>query len=209
MLTAVGVLLAAPTFAQDRFEVGGFCGWTVVDGYSFPPPSASGAAYTRADARDSATYGFTVGAHIDWGIGVEFLWGRQASTLDVTGTGPTLSGRMNIDSYHFHVVYEFGARENPGHMFVLGGLGATNYSGVVVPGGTAPGSTRFSWAFGGGLKVYPSRRGGFKAMARFVPTYIDPLETGLRCDLTPDCWANSGAANSIQIEFSGGVVVRF
>ena len=36
----------------------------------------------------------------------------------------------------------------------------------------------------------------------------DAGETGLRCDLTPDCWANSSVANSIQIELSGGVLIR-
>ena len=209
VLAATSVLLAAPAFAQDRFEVSGFYGWTFVDGSGFRPPPSAGASYARADARDSTSYGFTVGAISDMGLGLEFLWDRQATTLDVTGTGPTRSGRLNIDNYHLNVVYEFGLRENPAHLFVLGGFGATRYGEVVLPAGIAPGSTRFSWAFGGGVKAYPSRRVGFKAMLRFVPTYIDRLETGLRCDLTPNCWANSGAANSIQIEFSGGVIVRF
>jgi hypothetical protein len=209
LVAVIGALLAAPARAQTRYEVGGFYGWTFVDGSAFRPPSVAGPGYAQADARDSSSYGFTVGVISDWNVGVEFLWGRQATTLDVTGAGPTRSGRMNIDSYHFQVVWESGAPESPGHLFVLGGIGATHYGDVVLSGKTAPGETRFSWVFGGGLKVYPSRRVGVKAMLRFVPTYIDAWETGLRCDLTPDCWTNSGAANSIQIELSGGVIVRF
>lgn len=208
-LAAAASFLTSPVFAQGSFEASAFCGWTVVDGFALPAPASGNSAYTRADPQNSASFGFTFGATSDLGLGVEFLWGRQATTLDVTGAGPPLSGRMNIDSYHVHVVYEFGERENRSHLFVLGGLGATHYGDVVLPPGRVAGKTRFSWAFGGGLKVYPSSRVGFRVMARFVPTYIDAGETGLRCDLTPDCWANSSAANSIQIEFTGGVLVRF
>jgi hypothetical protein len=209
LTAAIGVLLAAPVAAQDRFEVSGFYGWTVVDGSAFPPPSVTGPAYVRADARDSASFGFTFGYWLTSAFEVELLWSRQPTTLDVTGNGPTRSGSMAIHNAHGLVVYHFGDPENVGRLFVFGGVGATSYGDAVFQSKTEPGSLRFSWAFGGGLKVYPSRRVGFKAMLRFVPTYIDPLETGLRCDLTPDCWANSGAANSIQIEFSGGVIVRF
>jgi len=209
LTAAMAVLFAAPASAQDRFEVSGFYGWTFVDGSAFPPPSVTGPAYVRADARDSASFGFTFGYWLDSTFEVEFLWSRQPTTLDVTGTGPTVSGSMAIHNAHGHVVYHFGDPESAGRLFVFGGLGATYYGDAVFQSKTEPGSLRFSWVFGGGLKVYPSRRVGFKAMMRFVPTYIAPGETGLRCDLTPNCWANSGASNSIQIEFSGGVIVRF
>jgi hypothetical protein len=207
--TACLVLLAAPASAQGPVEAGGFFGWTAVDGETFPPPTASGAAYTQARPRNGGSYGFTLGLWCSPTIELEFLWDRQPTTLDVTGTGPALSGRLNIDNYHGQLLYHFRSDEDAARPFVAGGFGATHYSDVALSRGHVPGQTRFSWMFGGGLKVYPSRRVGLRAMVRFVPTYLDPGETGLRCDLSLDCWANSNAANSIQVEFSGGVLIRF
>jgi hypothetical protein len=106
--------------------------------------------------------------------------------------------------------YEVSALEAAARLFLSGGLGATHYSEVVLPVGALPGKTRFSWAFGGGLKVYPSQHLGFKAMLRFVPTYTEAWESGLWCEpITPSCGANSGAQNSIQVEFSVGLAIRF
>src|SRR5512135_1750505 len=93
-------LLASPAFAQGRVEISGSVGWTFSDGVSFTATPIGGATYTRADPKDSVSYGFTFGVYATPQAEVEFLWNRQASTLEVTGSGPTLSGDMNVDTYH-------------------------------------------------------------------------------------------------------------
>jgi len=211
VLAAMIGLSAAPALAQGKFEASAFYGWAIVGGAPLPAQTTiNGASYTQADPRNGGTLGFTFGAYAESGLGLEFLWSRQATTLDVTGTGPALSGDMNIYSYHGQVVYQFGEPEQRAHLFLLGGLGATRYSDVVLTAGDVTGRTRFSWAFGGGFKFYPSRRIGVKGMLRFVPTFVEAWESGFWCEpFTPSCSANSGAPNSDQIEFSVGLVIRF
>ena len=72
-----------------------------------------------------------------------------------------------------------------------------------------PGLTKFSWAFGGGIKAYPSKNVGFKAMARWTPTYIKTDGYGWWCDPFWGCAPVGNVQYSNQVEFSGGLLLRF
>jgi hypothetical protein len=72
-----------------------------------------------------------------------------------------------------------------------------------------PGVTRFSWAAGGGIKAYPSKHVGLKAMARIVPTYIKTDSYGWWCDPFWGCTVVANAQYSNQFELSGGLLLRF
>jgi len=202
-------LMAAPVFAQARGEASGFYGWTISDGVAFDASSINGALYTRADPRDSRSYGFSVGVFFTPQAEVEFLWSRQATALDVTGAGPTRSGGMNIDNYHGHLVYNFGRPEAAVRPFIFAGLGATDYGDASFPAKVVPGLTRFTWSFGAGVKAYPSRHVGVKAMLRVVPTYVKSGGDGWWCDQSWGCSMVGDAQYANQVELSGGVVLRF
>jgi hypothetical protein len=208
-LTVVIGLLAAPAFAQGKVEASAFYGYTVSDGVSVPATTINGASYTRADPRDSRSFGFTFGFYVTPQAEIEFLWSRQSSKLDVTGTGPKLSGDMNIGSYHVNFVYNFGEPKTVARPFVFIGVGATDYGDAAFPAKTVPGMTRFSWTLGGGIKAYPSRHVGFRAMARVVPTYIKTGGYGWWCDPYWGCTVVGNAQYSNQFEFSGGLTLRF
>jgi hypothetical protein len=209
IVAALVGLLASPAFAQAKAEISGYYGWTFSDGVSFSGTPVNGATYTRADPKDSQSYGFTFGIYFTPQAEIEFLWGRQASKLEVTGTGPKLSGDMNVDTYHGNFIYNFGAAEAVARPFIFIGVGATNYGDATFPATTVPGLTKFSWAFGGGIKAYPSKNVGFKAMARWTPTYIKTDGYGWWCDPFWGCAPVGNVQYSNQVEFSGGLLLRF
>ncbi len=203
-------LLASPVLAQVKLEVSGSVGWTFSDGVSFTNATPiNGSVYDRADPRDSVSYGFTFGVYVTPQAEVEFLWNRQASTLDVTGNGPKLSGDMNVDTYHGNFIFNFTEGDRIAYPFLFIGVGATNYGDATFPGKTVPGMTKFSFALGGGLKAYPSPHVGFKATARWTPTYIKTDGYGWWCDPFWGCVPVGNTQYSNQIEFSGGILFRF
>ncbi len=209
VLAAMGVLTAAPAFAQARVEVSGFCGWTISDGVGFDATSIGGAVYTRADPKDGASFGASFGVFITPQAEFEFLWGHRATTLDVTGTGPVRSGDMTVDNYHGHFVYNFGGTETAVRPFIFAGLGATDYGDAGFPATVVRGSTWFTWSFGAGVKAFPSRHVGVKAMFRAVPTYVKSGGDSWWCDPAWGCTLVANAQYVNQFEFSGGVVLRF
>lgn len=203
------IVLASPTFAQGKVEVSAYVGWTISDGLVFVGTPVNGATYTSVDPRDSQAFGFTFGAYLSPKAELEFLWSRQQSALEITGSGPTLSGNMNVDNYHGNFVFHLGNSDTQARPFVFGGIGMTSYGDAKFPQATVNGLWKFSWAVGGGLKVFPSPRLGFKAMVRWTPTYIKSVGTGWWCYPWYGCVATGAAYYANQIEFSGGIVARF
>jgi hypothetical protein len=161
------------------------------------------------DPKDSVSYGFTFGGYVNEQFEVEFLWSRQATKAEVTGSGPTLSGDMNVDNYHGNFVYNLGDRDMKMRPFVFLGVGATNYGDAKFQSKTVTGLTKFSWALGGGIKVFPSPRVGFKGMVRWTPTYIKTDGYGWWCDPFWGCAPVGNTQYSNQFEFTGGLLVRF
>lgn len=200
---------AAPALAQGKAEVSGYFGYTASDGVPITATPINGVMYNRVDPANSMAIGLTFGVFVTPQAEVEFLWSRQKSRLDVSGSGSTLSGDMNVDNFHGNLVYNFGGGDSPARLFVLGGLGVTTYGDAKFPAKTLPGMSRFSWAVGGGIKVYPSKRVGMKAMFRWTPTYIKTVGTGWWCDPWFGCYSTGAAYYANQFEFSGGVTLRF
>ena len=157
---ALFVLLAAPAFAQARGEVTGTVGWTFSDGVTFTNAfPVNGSVYDRADPKDSASFGFGGGVFVNHQVEIEFMWNRQPTKLEVTGNnGPMLSGDMNVDTYHGNFVFNAGEEDAKLRPFVYFGLGATNYGDAKFPGKILQGITKFSWAIGAGVKVYPAQQ---------------------------------------------------
>ena len=207
--TLLCAVAAAPAFAQARVEVSGVFGWTFSDGVPIAATPVNGITYNRVDPKDSQSFGLTFGAYVTPEVEVEFLWNRQMSQLQVRGNGPTLSADMNVDNFHGNFVYNFGERDTVVRPFVLAGLGATSYGDAAFSGRTVTGLSRFSWAIGGGVKAYPSKHVGVKAMMRWTPTHIKTEMAGWWCDPWFGCMPIGTAYYSNQFELSGGVTLRF
>ncbi len=182
VIAALALLAASPLFAQGRVEVSGLFGYTLSEGVPITAVPINGVVYNEVNPKSSVSYGFTFGVYATPNVEIEFLWSREASQLLVQGNGPTLSGDMNIDTYHGNLVYNFGDAEAMVRPFFLVGVGANNYSDVAFPAKTVQGMTRFSWAVGGGIKAFPTPHVGFKGMVRWTPTYIKTDGYGWWCD---------------------------
>jgi len=210
LLTAT---LASPTYAQNRVEISGFLGWGLSDGVSGTPLVAGdGNIYDRVDPKDSALYGFSVGYLIE-NVEVGFMYSTQASKLVLGGTADRELGDLTVNTYHGYFGYNFGEPDAPIRPFLFFGLGATSFGEVdtVIAGQnrTISGESQFSTTLGGGVKFFFSQHVGARAAFRLTPTYIKSDAAGWWCDPYWGCYLVGDPQYSNQVEFSGGVTVRF
>ena len=218
IISALLVLaVASAAWAQPaKVEITGLFGYTFADGVSAADPivGANGQVYDRADPKDSAMFGLGIGFFVTPSAEVGFLWRRQATSIEVSGTTTTELGDTNIDGYHGYFAYYFGDPEGKTHPYILFGLGATNYGGVTYTktgGGTATtaGGAQFSSTVGAGLKVNAGKNFAVKLGFQWTPTYIKSDAEGWWCDPWWGCWVVSDAQYSNQVELTGGIVIRF
>jgi opacity protein-like surface antigen len=206
----------APAYAQTpHVEVSGFAGWTFSDGVSADNAvvAGDGNIYDRVDPKDSASYGFSVGALVGPHNEVGFMFGQQMSKLVLGGTNDRELGDMTISTYHGYFGYNFGEADAHVRPFVFGGLGATSTGDVnatvLGQAHSISGSTKFSTTWGGGVKFFPNPRFAVRAAVRWTPTYVKSDAAGYWCDPYWGCYLASSAQYANQFEMSGGVSVRF
>lgn len=203
---------------ENRVEVTPFVGYTFSEGVGTDDLEVGGSIYNRIDPTSGLSYGVSVGFFATENVELEFSWARQDSTIQGKGPGvpATEFADLTINNYHFNFVYNLGDEDEMLRPFVFGGLGATNYSpgGLLYsPGdenasGQVDGETRFSSNWGGGVKIFPTEHFGFRLAGTWTPTYIKTDPGGYWCSWY-GCWLVGEAKYSHQVEFSGGVVVRF
>jgi hypothetical protein len=213
-LAAVLVLAAVPAFAQPRVEVSGIIGWTFSDGVTGQAVLAGdGNIYDAIDVVDSFNWGFGIGVLATENAEVGFMYGRQESRLDVTGTNTVEVGDMAVTTYHGYFAYNFGPADSPVRPYVLGGIGATSYASVPFTfagvSRETGGDTQFSTTWGAGVKFVPSRGIGVRAGVQWTPTYIKSDAVGWWCDPFWGCYVVGDAQYANQFSFNGGVIFRF
>jgi hypothetical protein len=198
-----------------HFEGSGRVGWTFADGVSASSSvtASDGNIYDRVDPADSMSWGFTLGVFLTRSLEVEFIFDRQRTTLEASGTRTVEVDSLDIGNYHGTLAYNFGREDSSVRPYFFGGVGATSYSPLSFVGtdGKAreiAGQSRFSTTFGGGVKVYKGRIGA-RAEVRMTPTYIKSDATGWWCDPYWGCYVTSKSQYAGQIQMSGGVTVRF
>ena len=198
-----------------HFEGSARVGWTFADGVSASEPvtASDGNVYNRVDPTDSMSWGFTLGMFLSRNLEAEFVFDRQQTTLEASGTKTAEIDSLAIGNYHATLAYNFGGEESSVRPYFFGGLGATSYSPLSFVGADGKtrevdGQTRLSTTFGGGVKVYKGRV-GMRAEVRMTPTYIKSDATGWWCDPYWGCYSTSKAQYAGQIQMSGGVTVRF
>ena len=211
------VLAASSTaWAQTpKVEFTGIFGWTLSDGVTGDPIKAgNGQTYDQVAPKDSMNFGFSLGFFVTPSAEIGFLWRRQATEMEVSGTSTNIVGDWNIDGYHGYGAYYFGDSEGKARPYVLFGLGATHYGSVSykrVDGSAAstPSGTQFSGTLGAGVKVNASPNVGVKLGMQWTPTYIKSDAVGWWCDPWWGCYVVGDAQYSSQFEFIGGLSFRF
>jgi hypothetical protein len=203
-------LTSTPALAQVQAEASATIGWTFSDGVSFSATPVNGITYSRIDPKDGVSFGLSFGVYVSPESELEFVWNRQSTHFEVTGTGATVSSAdTHIDTYHGNYVYNFHEVDTPVHPFISIGLGATSFGDMVFPGRTLSGVSKFSWELGTGVKMYPSKNAGIKAGVRWVPTYIKTDQTGWWCDPFWGCAPVGNVQYANQFELYGGVTFKF
>jgi hypothetical protein len=215
----VGMLLVlavtSPAWAQTpKGDFSVLFGYTLSDGVSGGPYKApDGGTYDRVDPKDSMMFGLSGGFYVTPNFEVGFMWRRQATSMEMSGTRTNNLGDTNIDGYHAFFAYHGGEGDARVRPYFLFGLGATHYGGFsyTPPGGatqTAGGETQFSGTIGAGVKAYASPNVGFQAGVQWTPTYIKSDPGGYWCGWY-GCYMVGDAQYSNQFEFAGGLTVRF
>ena len=212
------IVLAATSAAwaqQPKVEFTGIIGWTLADGVSGDAVKAlNGQTYDRVDPKDSLNFGFSLGFFVTPSAEIGFLWRRQATELEISGTRTDTLGRPQH-------------RRVPRLRRILlrrpGGEGPALHHGrprrdplrqrVLLQGGWVDGDndsgTQFSTTWGAGLKVNASPNVGMKVGIQWTPTYIKSDAAGWWCDPWWGCYVISNAQYANQFEFVGGIAFRF
>jgi len=213
VLVVFGILAwVSPVWAQEkRIEVSGFLGYTLSEGVNIDPVALGGNVFNSVNPTSGFAYGFTFGVFVTENAEVEFQWTQQDSKLSVDGTSKVDFADMKVNTYHGNFVYNWGDEDAKLRPFILGGIGATQYSPGQVQGIDIDGNTQFSFAWGGGVKAYPSPNVGVKLMGRWIPTYIKSDPAGIWCSpyWAWGCYVLADTDYSNQLEFVGGVTFRF
>jgi len=191
----VAVLLASSSAHAQSWEASGLFGFT---------PSASiderASELSDVDIRGAFTWGLQGARFFTRSWGAEVLWTQQDSALEVgTADGKADLFTMKMRQLEGNVVYRLGRGDAKWQPFVFGGLGATFFSAD-----TLESETKLSLDVGGGVKYFPWQSIGARAQFRYKPTFLNDTSSGRFCDPFGFC---QGVLQ--QIDFAGGVVVRF
>lgn len=198
---------------MPRVEFGARLGWMLADGVSGDEVVAGdGNTYDRVDPQDSASVGFSIGVFATENVEIEFLFARQPTTLEASGTQTVDVSDINIDSYHGIFSYNFGPGRAALRPYVFFGVGATRYGDISFTAQgqqrTVDGASTFSTTFGGGVKAYFGAL-GVRLEARLTPTYIKSDDASWWCDPYWGCYVVGDAQYANQFEMSGGLSLRF
>ncbi len=212
MIAGLTLMLTPSAWAQDyKVEFSGFFGYTLSEGFTIDPVVIGGNAYNKINPTNGASYGFTFDVLATENMAIGFQYSQQRSTLEASGTTNVDLTDMNVNNYHGIFTYNIGDEDDMVRPFILGGLGATQYKPADIEGNAVSSSTRFSTTWAGGVKVYPAPNVGFKAAARWTPTYMKSDPAGIWC--SPywfwGCYQLVETDYSNQFELAAGVTFRF
>jgi hypothetical protein len=191
----LGQVLTCGWAGAQSWEVFGLFGYT---------PSAS--LDRRAPEFDELDIGggFTWGAQVGHSFGprwaAEALWTQQSSALAFRGdSGEGDLFTFTVRELHGNAVYHFAETDATLRPFVLGGVGATFFSG-----GGAPSETKLTLGLGGGVKYFPWKSFGFRGQLRYKPVILNDAGSGDFCDPFGFCqsWLH-------RFELGGGLSFRF
>ena len=196
VVVAVVACLASwtPASAQS-WEVSGLAGYTPAAGLENKAPELD-----ELNIGGGFTWGLQAGWLLTPRWSVEGLWTQQASaqTLE-TDEGSADLFAMTVRQLHGNVVYHLGSADVRLRPFVFGGAGTTFFSADDYES-----ETKLSLGLGAGIKYFRSNAFGLRAHFRYKPTFMNDTDAGDFCDPFGFC-----QGMLTQIEFAGGLVIRF
>jgi Outer membrane protein beta-barrel domain len=203
LIVAVLSVSVLPAAAQYRFELQPFVGYKFGGGVDV---GSNALGISRINVDSSIAYGATATFNPTENFGLEFLWNRQPTNASGSysggGTYPTKVG-VTLDQFHGDFLFSFAGHGSKVEPFVLFGVGATDMHGA------GSSTTKFSFGVGGGVKYFVSRHIGFRAQARYAPTYLYTTNGGVWCNWWGYCWTVPNDHFLQQGDVTAGVIFRF
>lgn len=205
-------LAVAPAYGQG-FEFTPYIGWTWSEGVETNGQEIGGVTFDKITPVSGANWGMQFDVLFGEHGAIGFNFADQASKLEasVRGSGKEEFTDMRVRNYHAVFTYNMGDSDASARGYFFGGIGATQYSPSDIMGTSVDGATKFSTTWGGGIKAYFNDNFGFRAGARWTPTYIKSDPGGLWCSpyWPGACWILADDKYSHQFEVSAGLIVRF
>jgi hypothetical protein len=199
-LGRIGMILilitVGPAVLVGEIEISPFAGFRI--GGQFTTDTTPS---VNLNLEDSLTYGISLGYNVNPFFHLEFMWSRQDTRLYAVGFD---LWDMYVDQYHFNFLYVFNHPRDRIRPYILGGLGWTYFN----PRANVNGTSRFSFSFGGGAKIYMARMLGIRLQVKYTPTYITS-DDYLVCDPWYGCFYMPHGRYINQWEFTGGLIFRF
>ena len=203
-------LACSSVWAQEnRVEISGVVGYTFSEGVPIDPIVVDGTRFDGVAPESGFSYGGSFDVFATEGAQVGFLWSQQQSTLLGKGQGTTKFADMKVNNYHGTFGFNWGDEDDVARPFIFGGIGATNYTPDAAMGFDVESTTRFSFTWGGGVKVYPSEHLGFRFTGKWTPTSINSDPAGIYCSPYWGCFQLTKTNYSNQFELAVGVTARF
>ncbi len=214
VVTALMALLAGSGLGNAQtLEVVPFYGWQFGGGFGV----RKGSVEIEADA----AFGVMVDVRVRADATVEFIYSRQQTTLKLRSTDILRPGvdffDVNVEYFQAGGVYEFlgeGAEyfddddDKPAvRPFIVLTLGATRFS-PSVSGARSGSDWHLSLGFGGGAKVFSSKRWGLRLDARAWPTFV-AVDGTFFCSLPGGCLIALDGSASWQASATAGLIVAF
>jgi opacity protein-like surface antigen len=208
-VTVFLLLVSAPASAQyetQKWEISPFGGYETSGSF----PITNGTSPFTVD-RLRANAGRSFGSFIDYSLSdsfqAELMWDRNSTSFSeqnaITGAY-TKAFNSDIDLFHFGILFMFRDPDKSLRPYVAGGIGFSHQFN----GGMTNNRTDFSYGIGGGVKYFPTRHVGFRADARFVPSYANS-SPGTYCDEFGFCYLANVPHYLDRGNFTGGIIFRF
>ncbi len=211
---AIGLTGSAAQAQSSKFEISATAGWTFSDGVSGANVEVPDVGtFNRVDPKDSFSWGLRAGYLLTENHEIGFLFNMQPTELEVSGTTTVSLGDQSVYNYHGYYAYTFGNFDASARPYLLVGLGATSFGAVNATiddmQQEVGGGTKFSGTLALGLKLFPfaSPKFGFRAEARFTPTYIKSDPGGWWCGYW-GCYLTEDPQYANQFELLGGIILR-
>jgi hypothetical protein len=173
----------------------------------------AGPRENRLDLLDKPVIGAAVGFLTKDQGEIELAWTHSNTAAEVERAGGLPTDRFDVKIDQFHINFMAMSDPEPTQPFLLIGLGATRFA----PAANRSTDTRFSFAFGGGVKWILNDYVGWRVDARWTPVFA-PAGSHFFCDKsgTGECYStenNSYISKTLpflnNFEFTTGLLLRY
>ena len=172
--------------------------------------------FVEAKPKSSFSWGLDAGYFVSEKFQIGALYSAQKSELQLSGPNSwsDVGEGLDVQNIMATVAFHTGDFDSKTRFYVLGGIGATRYGNVSIVGPNGDtvqidGRSKFATTWGLGAKMYPSPKVGVKLGFRWTPTDLGETADEWVC-VYPTCDVTGTNTHfAQQLEFSGGVTLRF